>query len=123
MAWNALIACSLAQSDVLIGMTLAARGTIISGVVAPHHGFMFVMIGTPQQMLPCGSMDTLCYNAPNRRARHQMFSSPWHRFLVETETEEGPTKIYVNTNKQVGDPDHLKLFATADAAKEWFKNS
>jgi hypothetical protein len=25
--------------------------------------------------------------------------------------------IYVNTSKQVGDPDHLKVFATADAAE------
>jgi hypothetical protein len=29
--------------------------------------------------------------------------------------------IYVDTNKQVGDVDHLKVFATADAADEWFK--
>jgi hypothetical protein len=25
--------------------------------------------------------------------------------------------IYVNTSKQVGDPEHLKVFANADAAK------
>jgi hypothetical protein len=25
--------------------------------------------------------------------------------------------IYVNTSKQVGDPDHLKVFANADAAE------
>lgn len=29
--------------------------------------------------------------------------------------------IYVDTNKQVGDVDHLKVFATSDAADEWFK--
>jgi hypothetical protein len=28
--------------------------------------------------------------------------------------------IYVNTSKQVGDPDHLKVFANADAAATWF---
>jgi len=28
--------------------------------------------------------------------------------------------IYVDTNKQVGDPDHLKVFANADAAEAWF---
>jgi len=27
--------------------------------------------------------------------------------------------IYVNTSKQVGDPDHLKVFANADAAETW----
>ena len=28
--------------------------------------------------------------------------------------------IYVDTNKQVGDPNHLKVFANADAADIWF---
>ena len=30
--------------------------------------------------------------------------------------------IYVDTNTEVGDRDHLKVFANADAADEWFKN-
>jgi hypothetical protein len=30
--------------------------------------------------------------------------------------------IYVDTSKQVGDPDHLKVFAT-DAAETWFKQN
>ena len=29
--------------------------------------------------------------------------------------------IYVDTSKQVGDPDHLKVFGNADAANTWFK--
>ena len=29
--------------------------------------------------------------------------------------------IYVDTRKQVGDPDHLKVFANDDAAQAWFK--
>ena len=28
--------------------------------------------------------------------------------------------IYVDTSKQVGDPDHLKVFAKAEAAATWF---
>jgi hypothetical protein len=28
--------------------------------------------------------------------------------------------IYVDTSKQVGDLDHLKVFANADAAEAWF---
>ena len=28
--------------------------------------------------------------------------------------------IYVDTSKRVGDPDHLKVFANADAAETWF---
>ena len=27
--------------------------------------------------------------------------------------------IYVNTSKQVGDPDHLKVFVNQDAAETW----
>jgi hypothetical protein len=29
--------------------------------------------------------------------------------------------IYVDTSKDVGNPEHLKVFATADAAESWFK--
>jgi hypothetical protein len=38
---------------------------------------------------------------------------------------EGPMTvfIYVNTSKQVGDPDHLKVFANADAAETWFEEN
>jgi hypothetical protein len=28
--------------------------------------------------------------------------------------------VYVNTSKQVGDPDHIKVFANAEAAATWF---
>jgi hypothetical protein len=28
--------------------------------------------------------------------------------------------VYVNTSKQVGDPEHLKVFANPDAAETWF---
>jgi hypothetical protein len=31
--------------------------------------------------------------------------------------------IYTNTSKQVGDIDHLKVFATDDAAEEWFEDN
>jgi hypothetical protein len=29
--------------------------------------------------------------------------------------------VYINTSKQVGDPEHVKVFATADAAAIWFE--
>jgi hypothetical protein len=37
-------------------------------------------------------------------------------------TEERPMTVfvYVDTSKQVGDRDHLKVFANADAAEAWF---
>jgi hypothetical protein len=31
--------------------------------------------------------------------------------------------VYVNTSKQVGDKDHLKIFASYDAAEAWFKEN
>jgi hypothetical protein len=31
--------------------------------------------------------------------------------------------IYVDTSKQVGDRDHFKVFANADAADEWLKDN
>ncbi len=31
--------------------------------------------------------------------------------------------IYVDTNKEVGDRDHLKVFSNPDAAEEWFKEN
>jgi hypothetical protein len=31
--------------------------------------------------------------------------------------------IYLNTNKEVGDVDHLKVFANEDAADAWFKEN
>jgi hypothetical protein len=30
---------------------------------------------------------------------------------------------YVDTSKQVGDPDHLKVFTNADAAEKWFEEN
>ena len=35
-------------------------------------------------------------------------------------TEEETVWIYVDTRKQVGDKDHLKVFANQDAARQWF---
>ena len=31
--------------------------------------------------------------------------------------------IYVNTSKQVGDPEHIKVFANADAAETWLEEN
>ena len=39
-----------------------------------------------------------------------------------TQAEEGPMTVfvYVNTSKQIGDKDHVKVFANVDAAENWF---
>jgi hypothetical protein len=31
--------------------------------------------------------------------------------------------VYVDTSRQVGEVDHLKIFATAEAADAWFKDN
>jgi hypothetical protein len=32
-------------------------------------------------------------------------------------------RVYVNTSKRFGDPDHLKVFANVDAAETWFEKN
>jgi hypothetical protein len=42
------------------------------------------------------------------------------------EAKEGPMTtvwIYVDTSKEVGDVDHLKVFATPELADEWLKEN
>jgi hypothetical protein len=45
--------------------------------------------------------------------------------LGETQAEERSMTvwIYVDTSKDVGDRDHLKVFANADAAETWFEEN
>ncbi|MFB9267509.1 hypothetical protein ACFFWD_30930 [Bradyrhizobium erythrophlei] len=31
--------------------------------------------------------------------------------------------VYVNTSKQVGDKEHVKVFASQDAAEKWFEEN
>jgi hypothetical protein len=31
--------------------------------------------------------------------------------------------VYVNTSKQVGDKEHIKVFASQDAAETWFEEN
>jgi hypothetical protein len=31
--------------------------------------------------------------------------------------------VYVNTSKQVGDKEHVKVFANQDAAEKWFEET
>jgi hypothetical protein len=31
--------------------------------------------------------------------------------------------VYVNTSKQVGDAEHIQVFANQDAAEKWFEES
>lgn len=31
--------------------------------------------------------------------------------------------VYVDTSKQVGDEDHVRVFASADAARDWFTDN
>jgi hypothetical protein len=61
---------------------------------------------------------------PTRRALVQ--SGSQRPALGKAEIEEGSVKtvlIYINTSKQVGDVDHLKVFANVDAAETWFEEN
>jgi hypothetical protein len=43
-----------------------------------------------------------------------------HAILQRTLSEDKTVWVYVNTAKEVGDIDHLKVFACEDAAERWF---
>ena len=43
--------------------------------------------------------------------------------LLRGEDRQMTVWIYVNTSKQVGDRDHLKVFANADAAETWLEEN
>ena len=45
--------------------------------------------------------------------------------LGPAQAREGPMTVfvYVNTAKQVGDADHVKVFANVDAAEKWFEEN
>jgi hypothetical protein len=45
--------------------------------------------------------------------------------LGQAQAEERPKTVfvYVNTSKQVGDVDHIKVFANQDAAETWFEEN
>jgi hypothetical protein len=61
---------------------------------------------------------------PSRRAGVRPVA---HRHtLGPAKAQEGPMKtvfVYVNTSKQVGDADHIKVFANLDAAEKWFEEN
>jgi hypothetical protein len=63
--------------------------------------------------------------AINRHRPKEFKTSPkiTHR---RNENSRGTTMtvlIYVDTSKQVGDAEHLKVFANADAAETWFEEN
>lgn len=45
--------------------------------------------------------------------------------MAPAPAEEGSMTVfvYVNTAKQVGDVDHIKVFSTVDAAEKWFEEN
>jgi hypothetical protein len=62
----------------------------------------------------CGALDVADLYADHCDVRHTML-------YPGRKAQEGSMTvlIYVNTNKQVGDANHLKVFANVDAAEKW----
>src|SRR5438309_12123110 len=56
----------------------------------------------------------LCSGVQIHRARN---------IIGATQAEEEPMTVfvYVNTSKQIGDKDHVKVFANVDVAEKWFE--
>jgi hypothetical protein len=60
------------------------------------------------------------------RLQHRTkLGAPWRSPRSQAQAEEGrlTVLIYVNTSKQVGDPEHIKVFADQDAAEKWFEEN
>jgi hypothetical protein len=76
------------------------------------EALMLCSRGGPTMMARIGVMKAL-----NRHVE-RVFNPDRKETLGEAEAQEGPMTvlIYVDTSKQIGDPDHLRVFANADAA-------
>jgi hypothetical protein len=64
--------------------------------------------------------------ALNRNVVREFDSSRKEPQWGPPQAEERPMTIvwiYVDTNKEIGDRDHLKVFATPELAKEWIKEN
>ena len=63
--------------------------------------------------------------ALNRHVERVFNSDRKDHALGPEKAKEGPMTvfIYVDTSKQVGDKDHLKVFANQDAAETWFQEN
>src|SRR5258707_14694184 len=59
------------------------------------------------------------------RSRSGVQSQAEGAALGPAQASEGPMTVfvYVNTAKQVGDADHVKVFANVDAAEKWFEEN
>jgi hypothetical protein len=56
----------------------------------------------------------------------RVFDPSQRQALGKAEVQEGPNMtvlIYVNTSKEVGDSERLKVFARADAAETWLQEN
>jgi hypothetical protein len=48
----------------------------------------------------------------------------WGRFSLRRQPGSSSDRAHLpDTSKQVGDPDHLKVFTNADAAEKWFEEN
>jgi hypothetical protein len=59
------------------------------------------------------------------RGHVRQFSVAQGSSLGHEKAQEGPMTVfvYVNTAKQVGDREHIKVFANQDAAEKWFEEN
>ena len=81
---------------------------------------LVVELNGPTMMARIGAMRAL-----NRNVVRE-FDTTEGSSLGAPETEKGlrmTVLIYVNTSKQVGDANHLKVFANVDAAEKWFEDN
>jgi hypothetical protein len=115
--------------SLLISAAIIALGNwMVVGTVTKHWSFLWTLLAlfplltgfisfydslkaTPDTLSPAPVLPAL--SGPGLHIEHR------------TRTSEGrmTVLIYVDTSKQVGDRDHLKVFANEDAAETWLQEN
>jgi hypothetical protein len=92
-----------------------ARTVALRLTVQPGRGFCY---WSPKAAgLCCSPGSVSC----GRQARSGDHPAPQARQALQD--RQMTVFVYVNTSKQVGEPDHIKVFANVDAAETWFEEN
>jgi hypothetical protein len=118
--------------SLLISATIIALGNwIVVGTVTKHSSFVWTQLALFPLLTGIISFYDSLKVTPDQLSLVPVFpalSGPGlHSNLIEhgARTSEGRMKvlIYVDTRKQVGDRDHLRVFAGEDAAETWLQEN
>src|SRR6516162_11469075 len=99
-------------------------------LAAPHGIASSLLLSPTKQRLRS------CARSPTRPS--ETYFARWIRWTVASDAHSRGNReiwpkgsserrmtvfVYVNTSKQVGDADHIKVFTNVDAAEKWFEEN